>query len=496
MGQKQPRPNILIIKSDQHNARCLGVNGHRQVKTPNLDALAKDGINFTRAFVQNPICTPSRMCYLTGQYAHNHGIYGLTQHNSVFFSQALPSMFSEFKKFGYHTGIVGHVHVPDEWLQPHCYQYRNMYPDGSDGGPYVDYLRVHDLLDKRDEFLKGVGQTYDACASKLSFEDSPDGYILRSFHEFVDDLPADQPFFYQMDPLHPHQCWIPVKEFWDMYEGVELELPPSADEDLSGKPPNQARTLEAFHNYPWLFEPKTYEAGRLRKLQGYYGCISQVDHMVGLTLKKLREIGREENTIVIYCTDHGDFALEHGFVEKAPGISYDAILRTPMIWRWPAGGFDTGSIVSELIESVDVFPTVCSLLGVQPPDTIDGVDISPMLKGDTKPVKEFVIAEFPLSRTIRTKEWKLCHRPRGMYKEKEDIGELYHVSEDPWEMKNLYDDPKHSDIREELRRKLFDWTQMTTRHGGMWPPNSSGADGKTTTTRLRELIDAGEVNYL
>jgi len=487
------RPNILIIKSDQHNARCLGVNGHKQVKTPNLDELARGGVNFTRAFVQNPICTPSRMCYLTGQYPHNHGLYGLSD-GGGFFSKSLPSMFSEFKKLGYRTGVVGHIHVEDEWLQPHCDQYRNMYTRND---PYSEYLKAKGLLDKRDDIaLKGVSQTVDACASELSFEDSCEGYVLKSFLEFLKDLPDNQPFLYQMDPLHPHECWIPVKEFWDLYEGVELELPPSADEDLSGKPPNQADTVNRFRNYPWLFEPKTYEAGRMRKLRGYYGCISQVDHLVGLARKKLREIGREGNTIIVYCSDHGDFALEHGILEKAPGISYDAILRTPMIWYWPSGGFSAGSTVEELIESVDLFPSLCSLMGVEVPDTVDGVDISAMLRGDTKPVRDFVVAEFALSRTIRTKEWKLCHRPRGMLGDKKDWGELYHVSEDPWEMKNLYDDPESAAIREDLRRTLFDWTQLTTRCGSVLSSGPHGVDGKVTVAALRRMIEKGSQNYL
>jgi choline-sulfatase/uncharacterized sulfatase len=275
-----------------------------------------------------------------------------------------------------------------------------------------------------------------------------------------------------------------------MYDGVELALPPSADEDLSDKPPVQQRRSEWERtNYPnWVFEPRTYEAGRLRKLQGYFGCISQVDHMVGLVLEKLRRAGRLENTIVLYCTDHGDLALEHGLLEKAPGISYDAVLRTPFIWNWPAGDFSRGT-VTELVESVDVLPTLCTLAGLTPPDTIDGKDISAMLRGDVAAVREFVCAEFPLSRTIRTKEWKLCHRPRGIYKEDEDIGELYHVSEDPWEMTNLYDDPRHREIREELRRTLFDWTVLTTRYGSpvFWHDDGTG-DGKLSLDSLRRLL--------
>lgn len=484
------RPNILIIKSDQHNARCMGANGHSQIRTPNLDALARCGVNFKRAFVQNPICTPSRMCYLSGQYVHNHGVYALT--NGEFFPKSLPSMFSEFKKAGYRTGIIGHIHVKGSWIEPHCDHYRNLHIEGSAYDKYLDKKGKLHLRD--DQYYKGVRQPLDGGPSELPFEDSYEGYVFHSFREFLDEQAADQPFIYQMDTVHPHQSYVPCREFWDLYEGVELELPSSVNEDLSGKPVNHQQTAAWVPHYPWLFEPKTYEAGIRRKLRGYYGCISQVDHLVGLARHRLREIGREENTIILYCSDHGDFALEHGFLEKAPGISYDAILRTPFIWHWPAGGF-VSNTVGELVESVDVFPTMCSLVGLVTPDTVDGMDISPMLRGDTTPLREYVFAEFPLSRTIRSKEWKLCHHAGAMYNG-EDVGELYHISEDPWEMNNLYHDSACAEIREDLRRTLFDWILTTTRYACVNPEQPFAADGKVLPSAIKKLIEEPQLNYI
>ena len=479
------RPNVLIIKSDQHNARCLGVNGHKQVKTPNLDELAGTGVNFTRAFTQNPICSPSRATYFCGQYPHNHGVYGLTGTETL--PDGLPSVFSVFKENGYRTGLAGTSHVRDDWVQPHCDMYREFQITDN----YYDaYLSGKGLKHLRDDVdYRGQGISHDGCASELSFEDTFEGYCLQCFSEFLDDQPSDQPFYFELAPEHPHQNYMPVKEFWEMYDDVELELPPSADEDLSDKPPHQQRQREAQKSNPnmWLFDPKTYEAGRLRKLQGYYGCISQVDHMVGLARKKLQEKGLTENTIVLYCTDHGEFALEHGFTEKAPGISYDAVTRIPFIWNWPGGNLTTGT-VEEFVETVDLFPTLCSLLKISPPDTLDGKDFSKMLFGDTSVIHDFVITEFPLSRVIRTKEWKLVHRPRGMFKENDDPGELYHMTEDPWEMTNLYGDPQYAEIREELRRTLFDWTQLNTRYGNVWPHKTPGADGKTTVADLKAMV--------
>ena len=486
-------PNIVIVKSDQHNARCLGVNGHPQVKTPHLDAIAESGVNFTRAFVQSPICSPSRMSYFSGQYPHNHGVYGLTGNETL--PAGLPSMFGVFKDGGYRTGIIGHIHVKEEWLLPHCDMYRDLHLEG--GSAYDAYLAKKGLAGMRDdEDYKGQPQIHDGCASELSFEDSYEGYCYQSFCEFLEGQPDGQPFLFELDSLHPHENYIPAKEFWDMYDGVELALPPSADEDLSDKPPNQQqRRREELAGRKLLFEPRTYQAGRLRKLQGYYGCITQVDHMVGLVRQKLMDMGEWENTVFIYCSDHGEFALEHGFLEKAPGISYDAVTRVPFIWSWPGGGFSHGT-VEELVESVDVFPTLCKLTGLPAPDTIDGKDISAMLSGKVAPLRDFVVTEFPLSRVIRTKKWKLCHRPRGMFPDVDDAGELYHLTDDPWEMTNLYDDPKHRDIREQLRRRLFEWTQWHTRPGNALGGGPLGQDGKMTPQDLQRLVREGNVNYL
>ena len=490
-------PNVVIIKSDQHNARCMGINGHPQVKTPNIDELARGGVHFTRAFTQSPICTPSRYSGMSGQYVHNHGVYGLVNAKGEegVLPDALPLIFQVFNQAGYYTGIVGHVHVEDKWIEPWCDQYRNMYGPGD---PYSAYLDERGLLAERDDRRhRGKSQHVDGYPSVLSFEDSCDGYCYRSFCDFLDAHPDGQPFLYELDPLHPHQLYVPVQEFWDLYEGVELELPPSADEDLSTKPPHQQWMIENAHanDDPWVLQPKTYEAGRLRKLRGYYGCVSQADHMVGLVRQKLAEIGELENTIVIYTTDHGEFALEHGFLEKASGISYDAVTRIPYIWSWPGGDF-TSNTVEELVEAIDTFPTLCALTGVEPPDTIDGLDISAMLRGDVQPLREFAVTEFPLTRVIRTKEWKLVHRPRGMFSENEDAGELYHVSEDPWEMNNLYDDPQYYELREDLRRRLFEWTQWTTRYHNAHPLSEYGADHKITLATLKRTVEERRVMYL
>ena len=148
----------------------------------------------------------------------------------------------------------------------------------------------------------------------------------------------EKPFMLQVSFPRPHQCTTPCQEFWDLYNTDELSLPPNADYDLaaSGKAPHMVASAMRWRESEWqLFEPKTFEAGRLRKLHGYLGAVSQVDAAVDKLLDYLRDSGLAENTIVVYTSDHGDYATEHGIMEKAPGICSDAITRVPLIW-WVA----------------------------------------------------------------------------------------------------------------------------------------------------------------
>ena len=110
------QPNVLFIISDQHNAKCLGVAGHPDVKTPNLDRLAREGVRFTTAITQNPICTPSRVSFFSGQYCHNHGYYGLGGRNPG----GLPNILGHFRKFGYATAAIGKIHCPENWIEKDC----------------------------------------------------------------------------------------------------------------------------------------------------------------------------------------------------------------------------------------------------------------------------------------------------------------------------------------------------------------------------------------
>ncbi len=498
------QPNVLFILSDQHNAKCLGVAGHPDAKTPSLDRLAAEGVRFTSCVTQNPICTPSRVSFLSGQYVHNHGHYGLSGPTP----SGLPNLFGRFREAGYRTGAIGKIHCPQNWVEPMTDKFLEAY--GGERSDYAKYLAGVGLLDDRDDdvlqewkALGRGGQGVDARRSRLPFEHSVEAWCVQEAVRFLDEGEG-QPFFLHVSLPRPHECYTPSEPYWSMYDEESLTLPPNADYDMSAKPPHfQAVRRGQEQNGLWIFEPRNYEAGRRRVLRGYLGCVSQVDAAVGMLLDCLRERGLEEDTLVIYTSDHGDFAGEHGIIEKAPGIGADAITRIPSIWRWPKH-FRAAHVCDQLVEAVDLAPTVLALAGLDPMETADGIDICALLDGGSEAVREVAVTENPWSKSIQTRRWRLVHYVSEMWPG-QDVGELYDLDADPWEMQNLYDRPDHRETVTELRRRLLDWLITTTRPVTFHPPirkapeaagHHIAADGKTLPEHIRQQVRRGQVNYL
>ncbi len=469
MSESKIPPNILFILSDQHNAKVLGHKGHPDVKTPNLDRLAAEGVRFENAITQNPICTPSRVCWLSGQYCHNHGYYGLSGPEP----EGLPNILSHFRQAGYRTAAIGKIHCPENWIENAADVFHET-TDCSVGGrssEYADYLARRGLTDLEDhasmnEFGEQGMQTIEGRPSKVSYADGQEGWIAQQAMAFMGQCATNrQPFLIHVSLPKPHQCYTPAQEFWDLYDEAKLTLPPNADADLQDKAPHLRATAHHWRYAPWqLFEPKTFEAGRLRKLHGYLGSVSHVDHAVGELLDWLEANHLEQDTIVVYSSDHGDYACEHGIMEKAPGICSDAITRIPLIWRWP-GRFKAGHAAAEIVETVDLANTLCSLAGLPAMETSDGKEYAHLLRGEAGEVHRLGVTEFAWSKSVRQGRYRLVYYPREMFADDypDGFGELYDLEQDPWEMRNLFFDPQYVAVVSRMQRELVDWLISTTR---------------------------------
>lgn len=498
--------NVLLLLSDQHLATCLGHEGHPQVKTPNLDRLAVQSTRFRQAYTQNPICTPSRTSILSGQYCHNHGYYGLSGPAP----RALPSFFSHFKGQGYRTAGIGNLHTPNDprnWLESHLDVFLD-YCESVDGKgeqtPFYDKLRKLGLLEKEDLHFFHHNSKYmlEGFPSPLPFELSQEGWCVEEAVKFMDGCQG-RPFCIEVSLQRPHQPFTPDKRFWEMYP-EDLALPPTLEQDPSGRPPHFQSAYAWFRKMNWPIEPNHFEAGARRLWRGYLGCVSHVDHAVGLLLDYLDRSGLARSTILIYTADHGAYSGAHGLPEKAPGICSDAVCRVPMIWRVPDAS-SPGSVCHQLVELVDIAPTIASLCGLPPMPTADGRDISGLLRGDHPPVREVAATEHPWSKAIRWKQWRFVHYQREMFGGK-DVGELYDLERDPEETRNLYSDPDHQGIVQECRRLLLEWLIRTTRVVTVWPAldwsrhpydYQTAGDGKESNTAgPAARVHKGQLNYI
>jgi len=478
------QPNILFILSDQHNAKVLGHQGHPFVRTPHLDRLAAEGVRFDAAHCQNPICTPSRMCFLSGQYAHNHGFHGLEGRNPG----GLPTVLGHFRRHGYRTGAIGKIHCPAYWVEDDADVFKDTGNSIEGAGERARYLRERNVVRHNYQSV-----SHDGCPEPCAYRDSDEGWVVTESLAFLRECRArGVPFFLHASFPKPHQPYTPAQEFWDLYDPEALELPPNFSYDVAaaGKAPTLIHELEKTRRRTnWYVEPKTYAAAARRKFRGYLGCISHVDHAVGELLAGLDEAGLAQDTIVVYSTDHGEYACEHGLMEKAPGICADAVTRIPFLWRWPAQ-FAAGTAVRHLAESTDLVPTLCALAGLPALETADGRDLSGLLRGGDGPVHEIAVTEFAFSKSIRRGRHRLVYYPRQLFaaEHPQGFGELYDLEADPWEMRNLFFEKDRQETVRGLREALMDWLVTTTRPVTCQPPRL--LTGEQWTTRYHHSYNA------
>ncbi|MBS3764121.1 MAG: sulfatase-like hydrolase/transferase [Planctomycetes bacterium] len=452
-------PNVLWIMTDQFNANCMSFLGS-QCRTPNLDRLADEGVCFERAYANNHICAPSRACFWSGQYLHTHGLQG--NYTTLYPENNPDAMPALFRRNGYRTALVGKAHMPRLWSEEGFE--RRRYTDLIDALPsdpttchYFQYLDERGLAGWYEEgsARPGAPRPDDGSQpSHLPYEHSIEHFTGEQTLQFLEDgRDDDRPFFIHMSFQRPHGPIRPAPEHFGLYDPNEIELPASAadwfERGFATKPEFMQKALEGGCGYPLADS----NPGPLRRvLASYYALIYCIDMEIGRVLDWLRENGEYDNTIVVFTADHGDFAGEHGLFHKNFGI-YESIHRIPFLLRMPDG--PTGERREGIIESIDMYPTLCELAGLNTPDAVEGESLVPVLR-DEGGGKSEALCEWswggPVSRinALRTDRYRL------VYYSHEIGGELYDHQDDSGEMVNRWGDPDYEDVRRELTERLFD----------------------------------------
>jgi len=449
------RPNVLFLMSDQHNADSMGVAGHPTVRTPNLDGLAANGVRFTRAYCNNPICAPSRISFVTGQYPHTHRLLG----NNIFEldDENRETLGATFRRHGYQTALIGKGHMVKKWDQE-AYEHVR-YCDLCDADRrdprthhYFKYLLDHGLADMYED--GGLPRDHAAVQKKcavaaLPYEHSIEHWTGEETLDFLRGRDRTRPFLVHMSFERPHPHWMPSAEHADMYDPDQIRLGPDAadwwENQWAGRPEFITRSMRN--------RMQNFTLPELKKALAYhFALVSVIDMEIGRVLEWLRENDELDNTIIVYTADHGDFAGDHGVCLKNLGI-YESIHRIPFLLSYPGG--PKGVTRDAIIESVDLLPSLCELAQLPCPGEVDGRSIVSEAEGEGSG-KAFALCEWDFPPPQRRVNAIRTSRFRLVYYSHEDGGELYDHRDDPWEMQNRWSDPAYRDIRLELLEQLFD----------------------------------------
>lgn len=482
------RPNILFLLADQWNHLDFGYRGHPVVKTPNLDKLAAESIDFTHAYAQNAFCLPSRACILSGQYVRTHRQYGFTG----LFSEDTPCLPELLQQHGYHTFHVGKHHCNPFGDRLGFDEFVPTLPEDmwQSTDPEVNYLAwsraqgigyPNDQIQGDDyravypsEPLELGGNRLDMYGtSSIPLEKSIERYTSDRAVEFI-ERQHDKPFYLSVSFDRPHGPWSPSPEDVDMYDPVDIPLPESLSEDALAKMPSHLANY--IRNYTVGLK-KIGEEGMRKVLSLYYALCTRVDAEMGRVLDALERAGIADETIVVFCTDHGDTAGHLNLFDKYSNQLYhDDIIRTPLLLKVPGQGTEAGK-VQQNVELIDIFPTLCSLTGIQTEHIpLDGKSLLELSPANETPWGGMAISESYGLKTVIKDGWKL------IYYVNHDEGELYNLTEDSREYHNLYDDadyqakrielltalvgfftPTPSEKRQAYIRTLFDDSEMVAR---------------------------------
>jgi arylsulfatase A-like enzyme len=496
--KNQKKPNVIILFTDQHNKKVMGFEGHPDVITPNLDQLAEDAIVFDNAYCTRGVCTPSRSSLVTGLMPRTLGLLANPGHTSVIDDAV--SMASIFKMNGYKTYAFGKRHIKSSidagWDVKKDHAFR---PDDDDN--YVSWIERNGYAkefaaDWAAEFGRGPrgSSEFDTKIptadlgtriSKLPEEYTMEAYTtMETIKMIKEQANSDQPFLCWASFYRPHQPYNPLQKYMDMYDvsewgdgtkkGSSIKMPANFYEPTENLPP-MLQDQRNGGNKVWNMDKAFQDEQLWRNYIGaYYALVTEIDHCIGEILNALDEAGMEEETIVIYTSDHGDFAGNHGMVEKcASGHNvYEDILNVPLIIKIP-GKTAKGKRTAELVTLADVLPTLIDVLELEIPEMkypIQGESMADVLLKNGSMNRDYIISESWSQAAVITQNKKLgiMLDPTIVYKNQDyrAFGDMFFdMKKDPLEVENKIKDKKYQKDIANLRGYYDEFVKNTLATG-------------------------------
>jgi N-acetylglucosamine-6-sulfatase len=438
------RPNILLVLLDDLRWDALGYAGHPHVKTPQIDRIANEGVNFKNAFCTTSLCSPSRASLLSGVYAHKHGVAD----NFTEFPASMNSFPAVLQQAGYTTAYVGKYHMGEENDEPR---------------PGFDYFVTH----------KGQGKYFD---TEFNLNGERREVIKGYYTTVVTDLALDwlkrdhqgKPWLMIVGHKAPHSFYTPEPKHAHAFDQVPVRYPESAFA-VEGKPAWIKERMYTWHGiYGPLFEwRKKFPDDRPEAVKdfenmvhAYWATILSIDESMGRLRAWLEQSNQLDDTIIVFVGDNGLLEGEHGMVDKR--TMHEPSIRIPMAVRYP-GLTTTPKVIEEQVLTVDMAPSLLELGGAPAMPNIDGRSWVQLVKsGDPGWRRSWFYyydyeKQFPYTpnvRGVRTADWKYVRYPHGDGGPDRHTAELYDLRKDPGERTNLIADESSAAVREELRAEL------------------------------------------
>ena len=472
------RPNILWICTDQQRYDTISALGNPYVSTPNIDRLVEEGVTFTHAYCQSPICTPSRGSFLTGMYPSAVHVNG---NGNEYFPDSPPLVTRLLADAGYDCGLIGKLHLASA--------HRRIESRVNDGYRYWQYSHA-----PRDDWETGHDYA-DWVRSK--------GQILGELTKSIDGVPAELhqttwcaektiefirqeregPWLASVNIYDPHPPFNPPKTYRDMFNPADMPGPLFRESDLEQQKKLEAVDFQSKGRSPEELDirspilplsPGTVDAGSVggrdgRTLQAaYYAMIKLIDDVLARILATLEETGQRERTVIIFTSDHGETLGDHGLIQKGCRF-YEGLVRVPLIFSLP-GHFEQDLRSDALVGLLDKAPTLLELAGLEIPDRMQGRSLLPILRGEVSPDhhRDFVRCEFydaldqpdgTFATMYRDRRYKLVMYHGHAH------GELYDLEVDPDEFENLWDVSSAQSLKVELMKRSYDASMLAMDRG-------------------------------
>lgn len=431
--------------ADQLPAASLPAYGHPVVKAPYLQRLADEGVVFEDAYCNSPLCAPSRASMMTGQLPSRIGAYD----NASAFPDDTPTFAHYLRTMGYRTCLSGKMHFVGA-DQLHGFEERlttDIYP--ADFGWVPDWENPEKRFSWYQNMLSIVQAGVCVTSNQLDYDEEAGFRAVRHLHDMARDE-DERPFCMVASFTHPHDPFAITREYWDRYDHREIDMPEVGPLPVEELDPHSRRLR---HVCGLDLYQQTEERVRNAR-HAYYGMISYIDDKVGELVQALEDTGRAEDTIVLFTADHGELLGERGLWYKMSFLDRSA--RVPLIVHAP-GRFPAGRVASP-VSLVDLLPTFVELAeGEAAPrfvDEPDGQSLLPLLDGEEdgrgeRPVLGELLGEGAIAPhlMIRRGRYKYIHGPP-------DPDQLFDLSRDPGELRNLADDPAHAEVREAFEREV------------------------------------------